>query len=116
MNQEGRFSLNWKIAVQQYSEICASWNNPGKTNVVKRKYVVKKLRRALRCKEGAKEYMEARKFNERNEVTERQFQIPPSIFEALVEKSERKKEERISTDDSNFEVMFPENKNCLHSS
>ena len=106
VNQEGRFIINWVIAVEQYFERHLSQQ---KTKEFNRRDASNKLRGALLtyyAKDGAMEYMEARRLNERNEIIERQFQMPARILKALQEKSEGNKEKESSSDDSNFEVIF----------
>ena len=98
---EGCYSLNWKAAVEQYYEHQKS------QKPFNRKDASNKLRGALLnfyAKDGAKEYKEARRLNDRNEVIMRQFRMPPRIFNEL-RSTCRKGEEEITSDDSNFEVQ-----------
>ena len=114
VNQEGRFIINWVIAVEQYFERHLSQQ---KTKEFNRRDAGNKLRGALlnyHAKDGAMEYMDVRRLNERNEIVERQFQMPRRILTTLQEKSEGNKEKESSSDDSNFEVIFHENRKCLH--
>ena len=118
VNQEGRFSLNWKIAVEQYFKHL-SWSSQHKheAKVFNKRDAGNMLQCALLTHyagEGAYEYVEARRHNERNEVIECEFQMPPRIFKALVEKSNGRKEAGISRDDPSLKVMFLENGRCLH--
>ena len=92
VNSEGRFAVNWPRALECYEEYKSS-KNPAKTksrNINKRK-ASNGLRAALLNfykKEGAKEFNECKKFNEKNEVIERQFQMPPRVFKTLFEDSQ----------------------------
>ena len=100
--------INWVIAVEQYFERHLSQQ---KTKEFNRRDAGNKLRGALlnyHAKDGAMEYMDVRRLNERNEIIERQFQMPRRILTALQEKSEGNKEKESSSDDSNFEVIFHE--------
>ena len=102
LDDEGRYSLVWQVAVEQYYE---RQKSQGSQKPFNRKDASNKLRGALLnfyAKDGAKEYKEARRLNDRNEVIERQFQMPPRIFNKLTSTNGR---EEISSDDSNFEVQ-----------
>ena len=102
LDDKGRYSLVWQVAVEQYYE---RQKSQGSQKPFNRKDASNKLRAALLnfyAKDGAKEYMEGQRLNDRREVIERQFQMPPRIFNEL---RSRKGEEEISSDDSNFEVQ-----------
>lgn len=80
VDDKGRYRLNWGVAVQQYHELQGRQN--GSQKPFNRKDASNKLRGALLnhyAKDGAKEYMEARTLNDRNEVIEREFQMPEKI-------------------------------------
>ena len=103
LDDEGRYSLDWLAAVEQYYERKKSQRSQQKP--FNRKDASNKLRGALLnfyAKDGAKEYMQARRLNDRSEVIQRQFQMPPRIF---IELRSRKGEEEVSSDDSNCEVQ-----------
>ena len=119
VNQEGRYALNWPVAVDGYFEF-QKLKSRKKSKKFDRKSAGNGLRAALLNfygKEGAHEFKEARKFNDKNEVTEREFQMPPAVFSALRQKSGGvTKEDVVSSDESNFEVMYvTEIKMCLFS-
>ena len=103
LDDTGRYSLVWQPVVEQYYEHQKSQRSQQKP--FNRKDASNKLRGALLtyyAKDGAKEYMQARRLNDRSEVIERQFQMPPRIF---IELRSRKGEEEVSSDDSNCEVQ-----------
>ena len=82
---EGRFAIKWPSAVERYLDYRAK-KNPKFNKNIKRRKASNSLRSALlNCykKEGAKEYEDCRKFSGKNEVIERQFQMPPRVFESL---------------------------------
>ena len=85
VDNEGRFAVKWSIAVELYLEYRAR-KNPEFNKNIKRRKASNSLRGALLNfykKQGAKEYEDCRKFGGKNEVIERQFQMPPKVFESL---------------------------------
>ena len=116
VNQEGRYALNWPVAVDRYFEF-QKLKSRKKSKKFDRKSAGNGLRAALLNfygKEGAHEFKEARKFNDKNEVIEREFQMPPAVFSALRQKSGGvTKEDVVSSDESNFEVMLLKSK-CVY--
>ena len=103
LDNTGHYSLDWQAAVEQYYEHQKSQRSQQKP--FNRKDASNKLRGALLnfyAKDGAKEYKEARRLNDRNEVIERQFQMPKRIFKEL---RSGNMEEEISSDNSSFEVQ-----------
>ncbi|XP_078354261.1 uncharacterized protein LOC144638846 [Oculina patagonica] len=80
VDNQGRFGINWKTSPERY----ADYKSKDK-NISKRK-ASNTLRSALLNfyeKEGAKEFRDGQKKNEKGEIIERQFQMPPRIFEEL---------------------------------
>ena len=60
-------------------------------------------------KEGAKEYKESKQVNEKDEVVERQFQMPPRVFGSLfgeVQFTEKSEEDRQETSSTASEVYW----------
>ena len=85
VNKEGRFAIKWSSAVERYVDYRAN-KNPNYDKNIERRKASNSLRSALLNfykKEGAKEYEDCRKFSGKNEVIERQFQMPPRVFESL---------------------------------
>lgn len=86
VDSRGHYRLNWRRALDRYADYKAKKNPHFKgTNQTRRK-ASKSLRSALLNfykKEGAWEYKESKKVNEKGQVVERQFQMPPRVFEAL---------------------------------
>ena len=79
--EPGSFAINWLRAPMRYHADFKSRND----NISSRK-AGNTLRSALLNfyeKEGAKEYKECKKLNDKGKIIERQFQMPPRIFELL---------------------------------
>ncbi|XP_078354245.1 uncharacterized protein LOC144638836 isoform X1 [Oculina patagonica] len=77
----GRFAINWASAPMHYHTDFKS-----RTDNISDKKASNNLRSALLNsyeKEGAKEYKESHKKNEKGEIIERQFQMPPRILKSL---------------------------------
>ena len=85
VNKEGRYVINWSRALECYHDYKSKRNPQYNSNDISRRKASNGLRGALlnSYKKGAKEYADCRKFNEKNEVVERQFQMPPRVFESL---------------------------------
>ncbi|XP_068728190.1 uncharacterized protein [Montipora capricornis] len=82
----GRYVLNWSRALDRYADYKARKNPHFKSKNLSRRKASNGLRSALLNfykKEGAKEYKEFKKVNDKDEVVERQFQMPPRVFESL---------------------------------
>ena len=110
LDDTGRYSLIWQPVVEQYYEHQKSQRSQQKP--FNKKEASNKLRGALLnfyAKDGAKEYKEARRLNDRNEVIERHFQMPPKIFKEL---RSGNMEEEISSDNSSFEVQTVLHMSC----
>ena len=86
VDSRGRYRLNWPRALDRYADYQAKKNPHFKgTNQTRRK-ASNSLRSALLNfykNKGAQEYKESKKVNEKDQVVERQFQMPPRMFEAL---------------------------------
>ena len=86
VDNTGRYRLNWPRALDRYADYKAKKNHHSKVTNQKRRKASNGLRSALLNfykKEGAWEFMESKKLNEKGQVVERQFQMPPRVFEAL---------------------------------
>ena len=86
VNKKGRYVINWSRALDCYTEYKAKKNPQFKSKKLCRRKVSNSLRAALLNfykKEGAKEYKESKKVNEKDEVIERQFQMPPRVLDSL---------------------------------
>ena len=82
----GRYRLNWPRALDRYADYKAKKNPHFKRTNQTRRKASNSLRSALLNfykNEGAREYKESKKVNAKDEVVERQFQMPPRVFEAL---------------------------------
>lgn len=99
VNKEGRYVINWSRALDCYTKYKSKKNPQFKNKKICRRKASNGLRAALLNfykKEGAKEYKESKKVNDKDEVVERQFQMPPRVFESLFGEVQR-------TDDSEQE-------------
>ena len=86
VDNRGRYRLNWPRALDRYADYKAKKNPHFKGTNQNRRKASNSLRSALLNfykKEGAWEYKESKKVNEKDQVAERQFQMPPRVFEAL---------------------------------
>ncbi|XP_067028202.1 uncharacterized protein [Acropora muricata] len=87
VDNRGRYRLNWPRALDRYAHYKAKKKPDLKrTNQTNRRADSNRLRSALLNsykKEGAREHKESKKVNENDQVVERQFQMPPRVFEAL---------------------------------
>ena len=86
VNKKGRYIVNWSKALDRFFDYKAKKNRQFKSKAVSRKKISNSFRAALLNyykKEGATEYMDARKVNEKDEVVERQFQMPPRLFASM---------------------------------
>lgn len=86
VNRRGRYVLNWSRALDCYADYKARKNPHFKSKNLTRRKASNGLRSALLNfykKEGAKEYKESKKVNDKDEVVERQFQMPSRVFESL---------------------------------
>ena len=86
VNRRGRYVLNWSRALDCYADYKARKNPHFKSKNLTRRKASNGLRSALLNfykNEGAKEYKESKKVNDKDEVVERQFQMPPRVFESL---------------------------------
>ena len=109
VNDEGRYFVNWPIAVEEYYKLNANQNSKHGTKAFNKGQASNKLRSALLNhyrKDGACEYVEAQKKNSEGEVIKREFQMPQKIFKKFVGKSAQKKKEDTSREDSIFQVKF----------
>ena len=107
LNQSGRFAINWKEAVDRYFELSRP-DSYGMKSTFNRVNAGNKLRSALlnyHGKYGAKEYLEARRLNDKNEVIERHFQMPQRILDALKSRENVMKKDN-GSGNVHFEVMF----------
>ncbi|XP_022800840.1 uncharacterized protein LOC111338605 isoform X2 [Stylophora pistillata] len=85
VNEEGRFRIKWDIAVEHYIEYRVK-KNPQFNKYINRRKASNTFRGALLNyykKDGAREYQDRRKFNGKNEVTEREFQMPHTVCRSL---------------------------------
>ncbi len=81
VSDKGRYATNWLRAPLRYANYKSRHKN--KTKYEK---LSNNLRSALLNsyeKEGAKEYFESQKRNDKKEIIERQFQMPPRILKSL---------------------------------
>ena len=84
VGKRGRYRLNWPRALDRYADYKAKKNPHFKRTNQSRRKASNSLRSALLYKkEGAWEYMESKKVNEKDQVVERQFQMPSTVYEAL---------------------------------
>ena len=87
VDNRGRYRLNWPRALDRYADYKAKKKpHLKRTNQTNRRTDSNRLRSALLNsykKEGAREHKESKKVNEKDQVVERQFQMPPRVFEAL---------------------------------
>ena len=86
VNNSGGYVLDWPRAVDRYADYEAKKNPLFKRTNQRRGKASKRLRKALlnvHKKDGATEYMESKKVNEKGQVVERQFQMPPKVFQSL---------------------------------
>ena len=86
VNKEGRYVINWSRALKCYHDYKSKRNPQYKSKNISRRKASNGLRAALLNfykKEGEKEYNDGKRVNENNEVVERQFQMPPRVFESL---------------------------------
>ena len=91
VNNSGRYVLDWSRALDRYADYEAKKNPLFKSTNQGRGKASKRLRKALlnvHKKDGAKEYMESKKVNEKGQVVERQLQMPPRVFESLFRNAE----------------------------
>ena len=110
VNQKGRFVIKWSRALDRYADYKSKKNSQFKSKKFNRRKASNGLRSALLNfykKEGAKEYKESKQVNEKDEVVERQFQMPPRVFASLfggVQQTEKSEEDRQETSSSVSEV------------
>ena len=86
VNKKGRYVLNWSRTLERYASYKSKKNHHFKSKNINRRKASNGLRAALLNiykKDGAKEYKESKKVNDKDEVIERQFQMPPKVFESL---------------------------------
>lgn len=86
VNKRGRYVISWSKALDRYVDFKSKKNPQFKSKKFNRRKTSNGLRAALLNfykKEGAWEYKESKKVNEKDEVVERQFQMPPRVFESL---------------------------------
>jgi len=86
VNKKGRYVINWSRALKCYHNYKSKRNPQYKSKDISRRKASNGLRAALLNfykKEGAKEYPDGKKVNDKNEVVERQFQMPCKMFESL---------------------------------
>ena len=86
VNKKGRYVLNWSRTLERYAIYKSKKNPQFKSKNVNRRKASNGLRAALLNiykKDGAKEYKESKKINDKDEVIERQFQMPPKVFQSL---------------------------------
>ena len=92
VNHSGRYVvLDWSRALDRYADYKAKKNPLFKRTNQSRRNASNRLRAALlnaHKKDGAKEYMESKKVNEKDQVVQRQFQMPPRVFESLFRNTE----------------------------
>lgn len=92
VNNSGRYIVrDWSRALDCYADYKAKKNPLFKRTNQSRGKASNRLRAALLNaykEDGAKEYMESKKVNEKNQVVERQFQMPSSVFESLFRNTE----------------------------
>lgn len=86
VDNKGRYVINWSRALKCYNDYKSKRNPQYKSKNISRRKASNGLRAALLNfykKEGAKEYDDGKRVNKNNEVVERQFQMPPRVFESL---------------------------------
>ena len=86
VNKKGRYVVNWSRALTCYADYKSKKNPQFKSKNTNRRKASNGLRAALLKfykKEGVKEYKDCKKVNDKYEVIERQFQMPPRVFESL---------------------------------
>ena len=86
VNKKGRYVLNWSSTLERYAIYKSKKNPQFKSKNINRRKASNGLRAALLNiykKDGAKEYKESKKINDKDEVIERQFQMPPKVFQSL---------------------------------
>ena len=86
VDKKGRYVINWSRALECYHDYKSKRNPQYNSKNIDRRKASNGLRGALLNsykKEGAKEYKDCKKVNEKDEVVERQFQMPPRVFESL---------------------------------
>ena len=86
VNKKGRYVVNWTRALKCYNDYKSKKNPQFKSKNIDRRKASNGLRSALLNfykKEGAKEYKDSKKVNDKDEVIERQFQMPPRVLESL---------------------------------
>ena len=91
VDKRGRYVLNWPRALDCHADYKAKKNPHFKRTNQTRRKASNSLRSALLNfykKEGACEYKESKKVNAKDEVVERQFQMPPRVFESLFRNAE----------------------------
>ena len=82
---------NWSIPVDCYADYKAKKNPRFRKTNQTRKKAKKSLRSAhlnFYKKEGAREYKKSKIVNEKGQVVERQFQMPPRVLESLFRNAE----------------------------
>ena len=86
VNNKGRYLINWPRALECYVSYKSKRNPQYKGKNINRRKASNGLRAGLLNfykKEGATEYRDCRKLNKKDEVVERQFQMPSRVFESL---------------------------------
>ena len=86
VDKKGRYVINWPRALECHQDYKSKRNRQYKSKNINRRKASNGLRAALLNfykKEGAREYTDCKKVNGKNEVIERQFQMPPRVFESL---------------------------------
>ncbi|XP_068726166.1 uncharacterized protein [Montipora capricornis] len=113
VNGTGRYGLNWCRALDCYADYKARKKPQFKSKNLTRQKLSNHLRSALLNfykKDGAKEYMESKKVNNKNEVVERQFQMPSKLFKSFFgstvpsDESEQQDEQEINSTTSEDEI------------
>ena len=86
VNKKGRYVLNWSRTLERYAIYKSKKNPQFKSKSINRRKASNGLRAALLNiykKDGAKEYKGSKKVNDKEEVIERQFQMPSKVFQSL---------------------------------
>ena len=86
LKKKGHYVINWSSALKRYAIYKSNKNPLFKSKKINRKKASNSLRAAMLIiykKDGAKEYKEKRKLNNKGEVIERQFQMPSKVFQSL---------------------------------
>ncbi|XP_022800846.1 uncharacterized protein LOC111338609 isoform X1 [Stylophora pistillata] len=86
VDKKGRYVLNWSRTLERYAIYKSKKTPHFKSKNINRRKASNGLRAALLNiykKDGAKEYKESKKVNDKDEVIERQFQMPPKVFQSL---------------------------------